>query len=259
MKRTVLLSLLMITAGIVFALSSYTDSDLVSLDTVPPLLELLSPNGGEAWYIGDTRDIIWTASDLNLDSNSVNLWYSLSGGSEYQSLAEALAHTGTYAWELPAVQSYNARVRVAIADNFGNQAQKSSATNFSITYVPPAVPIGLSVDTSDNLHAHLTWDAVTQTIPPYNSPITPDGYIVLYNETPYEDDRLYYFLGSCPDTSYTHHNVVQFRSQMFYKVLAYKLFSREEAFALESLSLAEKSAPILWRDALHSIRQGGTK
>ncbi|MCB5262394.1 MAG: hypothetical protein LHW64_01095 [Candidatus Cloacimonetes bacterium] len=157
------------------------------------------------------------------------------------------------------MQSYNARVRVGAWDSFGNQAEHSSAPNFSITYVPPAEPSGVSVDTSSNQDAVISWDAVTQTMYPYNTPITPDGYIVLYNETPYEDDRLYYFLGRSFTTNFTHPNVVEFRDQMFYKVLAYKYYSREESAALENLLQRRGDKAILWQDALQTMRQGGQK
>lgn len=260
MKQLLLLScLLFVFTSSVFALGSYTDSEPVSLDTVPPRLQLSSPAGGEAWYIGDTREITWTANDPNLIDDSVYLDYSLNGGVDYINLAEAIEHSGSYAWQLPSVQSYSARVRIGISDSFGNQAEKSSAQNFSITYVPPAEPGGVSVDTSGNQDAVISWDAVTQTIPPYDSPITPDGYIVLYNETPYEDDRLYYFLGRSFTTTYTHQDVVEFRDQMFYKVIAYKNYSREEDQALESLLHRRSDKPLLWQEALQTIRQGGQK
>ncbi|MCB5262395.1 MAG: hypothetical protein LHW64_01090 [Candidatus Cloacimonetes bacterium] len=91
MKQLLLGCLLFIFASSIFALGSYTDSELVSLDTVSPQLQLISPAGGEAWYIGDTQDITWTASDPNLDTNSLYLDYSLNGGADYISLAEAIA------------------------------------------------------------------------------------------------------------------------------------------------------------------------
>jgi len=80
MKQLLLGCLLFIFASSIFALGSFTDSELVSLDTVLPELQLISPNGGESWYIGDTRDIIWTATDPNLIYDSINLDYSLNGG-----------------------------------------------------------------------------------------------------------------------------------------------------------------------------------
>lgn len=257
MKIVVLITMLAL-IGSIFALSSYTDSGLISLDTVLPQLDLLSPDGGESWYIGDIRDIIWTASDPHLAANSVDLWYSLNGGSTYLPLSQSIANSGSYAWELPSIQSYNVRIRLGISDTFGNQSLVNSANPFSITYVPPAIPTAISVTSTNNIDALITWDAVTHTIPPYNSPITPDGYIVLYNESPYEhDEHFYYFLGRSYTTSYTHHDVIEFRDQMFYKVLAYKNYSREESLALEKLLQTKRDKAILWQDALQILRKGG--
>ncbi len=256
MKTVVLIGLLIFTVGSMFGLSSYTDTELFTLDTVAPTLDILSPIGGETWYLGDTHDITWTATDTNLNANSVYLWYSLNGGTEYISLTEAIANSGSYSWLLPATQSYNAKVRIRISDIFGNINQKNSSSSFSITYVPPAAPEGVNVNTSSGTNAVITWQPVTQTIPPYNSSITPDGYIVLFNETPYEDDRLYYFLGRSFTNSYTHHDVAEFRSQMFYRVVAYKNYRGNDVSAVEQLS---KDKPLLWKDALDILHNGGNK
>jgi len=257
MKKAMLVGLLIVMVSNILAISSYTDSGLVSLDTNPPELQLLSPNGGETWYIGDTNDITWAASHWSLNPNSVQLFYSLNGGTTYTSLAEAIANTGNYPWEIPFTQSYNARVRIQISDNYGNLSQKYSVTNFSITYVPPAPPESVNVNTANSIDAVITWQAVTHTIPPYNSDITPDGYIVLYNESPYEqDEHFYYFLGRSYTTSYTHHDVAEFRNQMFYRVVAYKNYRDEDFSAVERLA---KVKPLLWKDALDYLRNGGDK
>ncbi len=118
-------------------------------------------------------------------------------------------------------------------------------------------PASVAVNTANGLDAVISWEPVTQNI--YYSPMTPDGYIVLYNETPYEDDQFYYFLGRSYTTSYTHHDVAEFRTQMFYKVLAYKNYRGDVDNILQTvlanpylkLSLADLKA------ALHSYSVGG--
>ena len=257
MKKSSLLVVLALVVNAIFALSSYTDSGNVALDTVVPTLELLSPNGGETWYIGDSKNITWSVSDPNLVADSAALWYSLNGGTAYTLIAQDEQNDGTLAWTIPNIQSQNAKVKISTHDSFGNIATAISAAPFTIAYVPPASPEGVNVDISNGMDAILSWNAVTTTIPPYNTPITPDGYIVLYNETPYEDDRLYYFLGRSFTTGYTHHDVAEFRSQMFYKVIAYKNHSRGEELALETL--CQSKCPILWQDALSQIQNGGQK
>ncbi|MBN2830566.1 MAG: hypothetical protein JXR56_09630, partial [Candidatus Cloacimonetes bacterium] len=227
--------------------------ELFTLDTVLPVLQLTSPNSGESWYIGDTNNILWNASDTNLDNNSIFLWFSLNGGAEYTTLAEAINNSGSFAWEIPSTQSTNAKVQIQVSDTFGNTALVSSLAPFVISFVPPAEPQGVSVDTSNGVDAVISWQPVTLTV--YDTPITPDGYIVLYNETPYEDEQYYYFLGRSFTNTYTHHDVTEFRSQMFYRVIAYKNY-RSERFA--QLEVQSKSKKLLWRE-VRNILQGGVK
>jgi hypothetical protein len=243
--------------GAAYGLSGFGATPLFPMDTVDPELTLIAPNGGEAWYIGDTNDILWTASDANLPEFPVDLWYSLNGGVDYTSLAEGISNSGAWPWAIPSVQSNNARVKVKVVDSFGNFSQASSAQPFFITYVPPAAPQNVNVDINNLVDAVISWDPVTQNI--YGTPITPDGYIILYNETPYEQDQFYYFLGMSPGTSYTHQYVAMFRSQMFYRVVAYKLYTREAAEALAVLCAKAEAEPLPWNEAKLLWLEGGVK
>ena len=259
MKPAILLCILFLFVSGLPALVGYGTSAAVIFDTVDPALTITAPAGGEAWYIGDTNDITWTATDTNILPNSINIWYSLNGGTDYISIIENTDNDGIHPWPIPAVQSYNARVQIEVFDSFGNFTKLASTSPFSITYVPPKPPEGVSVDTSNNQDAVITWQPVTENI--YDSPLTPDGYIVLYNETPYEDDHFYYFLGHSDSTTYTHHHVAQFRDQMFYKVVAYKNYRGDVDSVLTSLlakpdtkiSLAELKA------AIQNYNAGGEK
>lgn len=221
MKKLILALALLSFCIAVMAISSTTNSATFTLDTTAPTLELNSPNGGEEWYLSDTNNILWTATDTNLIDESVQLWYSLNGGSDYIPLAEALANSGTYSWLMPETTTNNAKVKIQVADSFGYLSQKVSPA-FSITYVPPEVPDGVDVDITNAVDAVITWQPVTQTI--YGSPIIPDGYLVLYNETPYENqDNLYYYLWDVTTgSSFTHPRVALHRDQMYYRVVAYK-------------------------------------
>ncbi|MDI3503422.1 MAG: hypothetical protein PWP64_358 [Candidatus Cloacimonadota bacterium] len=110
-------------------------------------------------------------------------------------------------------------------------------------YVPPAAVGTPTVQIQGN-DAIITWEAVTETI--YGSPITPDLYLVLYNETPYEDENFYYFHGSTPLTTYTHYNVALFRESMFYRVVAVKFYREAEREAFANLRSA--AGQITWQE-----------
>jgi hypothetical protein len=256
MKSAIMLLIFCAGLGFAYGLIGSGETDYITMDTQPPDLELLSPNGGEDWYIGDTNDILWTATDTNLEPESIYLWYSLGGSTQYTSLAAAVANTGSYAWEMPDTQSYHNRVQIQVNDTFGNISTRNSMGTFNITYVPPAAPDSVVVDTSNNIDAIISWPAVSSTI--YDTPIEPDGYIVLYNETPYEDDQFYYYHGESTGTTYTHHNVVRRRDQMFYKIVAFKDYDGRLSCVLSSLRDSE--SPRLWKDILNELRsEGGVK
>lgn len=251
MRTSLLVAVLNLFGIACFGLSSNTNSAVFTLDTVAPQITITTPNGGEMWYIGDTNNILWSVTDTNLTPNSLYLWYTLNGGSDYISLAEATANTSSYPWQMPETQSYNAKVRIQAADNFGNITQKASASAFSITYVPPDAPDNVQINVSNNLDAVITWQPVTETI--YSTPITPDGYMVLFNETPYEDEQFFYYLGeTATATTFTHYNVARRRAQMYYRVVAFKDFDGRLAEILtaaeqdpaQQLSLAEIKAKL---------------
>lgn len=72
MKTALLIGILFLFATGLMALTRYGTSEPVVNDTVDPSLSILSPNGGEAWYIGDTNDITWTIEGTNLTPNATN-------------------------------------------------------------------------------------------------------------------------------------------------------------------------------------------
>lgn len=257
MRTAMLLCILLVFVSGLPALTGYGTSSPVVNDTVDPALSITAPNEGDIWYIGDIKNITWTATDTNILPYGINIWYSLNGGVDYLSIIENTYNDGIYSWEVLPAQGYNARMRIMASDSFGNFTH--AVKPFMITYVPPKPPEGVTVDTSSNQNAVISWLPVTENI--YDSPLTPDGYIVLYNETPYEDDHFYYFLGRSYTTSYTHLDVAEFRDQMFYKVVAYKNYRGEVDHVLDTL-LADPDTKISLPElkaALHKRVLGGEK
>jgi len=89
-------------------------------------------------------------------------------------------------------------------------------------YVPPKPPAGLTCTTDGN-NMVLSWEPVTETI--YDVPFTPDYYLVFYNGSA-DPDGEYYFHGATPGLTYTHYLVGMHAQHMFYRVRAYKNYSR---------------------------------
>ncbi len=259
MYKALLVLAILFSVGWCQGLVSWADSDDFAMDTIDPQVQILYPVGGEEWFINTPQNILWAAQDHSFSDTPISLWYSTNSGADYQMIQENLANSGTYVWQISAVQTDHAKVRIMTVDSFGNAGEVSSPQTFSIIHLPPAAPENLVVDTANGLHALLSWDAVTQTIPPYNLPFSPDGYIILYNETPAEDEQSYYFLGRSYINSFAHLDVVEFRNQMFYMVKAYKNYSRAEAEALEALLQSSKTQRITWDAAKALLNQGSQK
>ena len=221
--KTIVFIILSILALPVFALIGEGVSPCSTIDTVLPEVTLTYPNGGEELYISDTADITWTVTDFGLAANPITISYSDNNGQDYSELSSLEANDGTYNWELPSIICYNNLIKIFAEDSFGNVGADSSNAVFSITYVPPATPTNVNVDLTNEIDAVITWAEVDTTI--FGTPIEVDGYIVLYNETAYEDTmHCYYYLANTDNetTTYTHFGVSRFRDQMYYKVVAYK-------------------------------------
>jgi beta-lactamase superfamily II metal-dependent hydrolase len=106
--------------------------DGAPLDIVPPLVTVISPNGGETWYAGSSHDIIWNATD-SMGVTSYAIDYSTNSGSNWITLVnQANGNPGNYSWNLPQVNSASCLVRVISWDDAGNFGNDISNNVFSI-------------------------------------------------------------------------------------------------------------------------------
>ena len=145
------------------------------------------------------------------------------------------------------VGTYSVKLKISNSTMVDSLVQENLIT---VEYVPPAEPQNVQVDIVYP-DAIISWTAVDTTI--FGDPITPDGYIILYNETAYEDEQFYYYLDYITDLTYTHTFVAQHREQMFYEVVAYLEYSREQVGYLSTLrNLQEK---VLWKDVKRNLNE----
>jgi len=72
-------------------------------------LYLTSPNGGETWVVGTTKNITWTSNNVD----KVKIYYSIYNGSIWELIAEQVdAGAGFYSWPVPATPSNNCMIRI---------------------------------------------------------------------------------------------------------------------------------------------------
>ncbi len=235
-KIVLIMFAIMVIPLTLFALRGEGTSDSTIMDTVNPEVTVNYPNGGEELYIGDSADITWSVTDFGLAANPIKISYSDNNGNDYSVLDSLELNDSTYNWMLPSIICYTNLIKIDAEDNFGNIGEDISDAVFSITYIPPAPPENVTVDLSNEIDAVISWTEVDTTI--FGNPIAIDGYIVLYNETAFEDStNCYYFLAATNSTitTFTHFRVAEFRDQMFYKVLAYKDYRGEISRILANL------------------------
>jgi hypothetical protein len=101
-------------------------------DEPPPIVQVTSPNGGEAYKAGSTQAITWTATS-GVGVTSVDLAYSTDGGATFQNvIAMGLANSGSYSWLVPNTPTTRARVHVTAHDAAGKTGSDASDADFTI-------------------------------------------------------------------------------------------------------------------------------
>jgi len=114
--------------------SDDSDNTFAIRDLIAPTVTVTSPNGGEAWTVGSTRDITWVAND-NLGVNQIDIYYSDNGGTTFTAVALGETNDGTYSWSLPTTPTETAIIRVIAQDAAGNSTADESNGTFSIVEV----------------------------------------------------------------------------------------------------------------------------
>jgi hypothetical protein len=103
-----------------------------ALDVAPPVVQVTSPVGGEAWEEGSAQTIEWSASD-NVGVDSVNVDCSFTGvGGPWQPVAHGLPNSGSLPWTVPGPPTDSALVRVTAYDHARNAGSAMSDGPFHI-------------------------------------------------------------------------------------------------------------------------------
>jgi hypothetical protein len=106
----------------------------IGVDTQPPTVNVVSPDGGESWGGGTGRTITWTASD-NVGVSSVSVYWRDAAAALWTPIVLGGANTGSAAWFVPNMPTAAARVLVVAYDAQGNAGRDSSAAGFTVTAI----------------------------------------------------------------------------------------------------------------------------
>ena len=111
-------------------------------DSIPPTVEVISPNGGEEWMVGATYEITWSDSD-NVGIAGDSVFYSTDGGTSWELIIYQSGDPQSYSWMIPNTQSDDCKVKVVVFDWGDNSALDESDECFAILpdTIPPSVTV----------------------------------------------------------------------------------------------------------------------
>ncbi|KPL02080.1 MAG: hypothetical protein AMJ73_09300 [candidate division Zixibacteria bacterium SM1_73] len=113
-------------------------STQVLLIVAPPRIEVTSPNGGEHWCIGQTREITWDFEGSPVPF--VEIEYSVDGGTSWESIADSTQNDGTYAWTVPDDLFIIYQVGDVTADGIIKVSDVVALIDYLFKMGPPPVP-----------------------------------------------------------------------------------------------------------------------
>ncbi|MFA4922802.1 MAG: T9SS type A sorting domain-containing protein, partial [Ignavibacteriaceae bacterium] len=115
---------------------SDTSDEVFSIYT--PQITLLSPKGGEIWYVGETKQIKWQSSFVE----KVKIELTTTNGNVWSTLASAVnAADSSYTLFIENIPSVACRIKVSADED--SKIVDSSRSNFSIVILPPSIQVSI--------------------------------------------------------------------------------------------------------------------
>ena len=129
------LIVLMLAAGIsILSATNWAVSGLVTLDSVDPVLTILSPQA-DARYLAESQiPVQWSAQESNVPDNCIDISWRPDAGSGWQTIQSGYDDTGSYGWAAPTANTNTATLMIGMTDAFGNLG---SAVSDPFAILPP--------------------------------------------------------------------------------------------------------------------------
>lgn len=109
---------------------------VAGVDTTPPDVTVISPNGGEMIAAGNFYSVGYTATDASGVLN-VSFYLSDDGGLSYEPVGLSVAPGTSYSWFVPNLPGIASKIKVVAFDVAGNMGFDESDAGFMITAEPP--------------------------------------------------------------------------------------------------------------------------
>ncbi len=94
--------------------ASITDLSSSTFSLKKSAIYVTAPNGGEAWYIGQSKNISWT--NMGAAASNVKIEYSDNAGTTWHLIAAAAFNTGSYNWVIPASVVFSSSYLIRVTD-----------------------------------------------------------------------------------------------------------------------------------------------
>ncbi len=135
------------------------------IDSQSPVVGLITPNGDEVLRGENVFQITWqpATDNLGLTDAPISLSYSADDGANWELIAEGEGNDGQFDWNIPALDSENALVRVETVDRAGNVGADISDEVFVIDSSQPESPALTQID-SPNLENVLIIEGTTEAL-----------------------------------------------------------------------------------------------
>jgi len=132
-----LFSVLALILVLVFAIysraSTATISMSVSIYDPTATITVISPNGGETWYINDPKEITW---DSTGDIPNVKIELTRNG-STYETIVASTTNDGTHPWTVTSPATSSAKIKISDVLNLDNYDESNTTFTIAERTVPP--------------------------------------------------------------------------------------------------------------------------
>jgi hypothetical protein len=124
-------------------------------------IKVISPNGGETWTAGSSKEIKWTAAGID----QVKIEYSRDHGTTWESIIQTTPNSGSFDWTVPGTASDECLVRIT-SNDANSDPIPADVSDGVFSIVPPGSPTitVIAPNGGEQLlvgsRFNITWDAI---------------------------------------------------------------------------------------------------